>query len=175
MSVTTISVRTSARHLRTSSPVLVCVFFLIFLLPLTVGLWVAGRAYSDDETVSFLYNIALAAPAMGILLAVVSLVAVLWRRTRPVLLIDDRVRLPGTGVTFATEELDRIEMYVRGGSHLVLLPRHLGPGVSVQESAKAVASYDVALPEGSNWQPVELADELRRRVPGLIVMNHGTM
>lgn len=170
-----ISLRASVRHLLWSKPVRVCLVFLIFLIPVALVLWFPGRGGSGDGQLSLLYNIALVAPATGILVALLSLVAAVWRATRPVLRIDDRVHLPRTGVTFPLAELDRIELYVREGSHLALLPRHLGPEVSVRAVPKAVASYTVRFPEEANWQPVELADELRRRVPGLTVHNHGTM
>lgn len=164
----TLRLRTSARHLATSRVVVVFVLFLVVLVPLLLGLLVAARASRWPE----LFLLAAAAPALGLGAAAIMLVLRLWRRSRPVLLIDDHVTLPDTGIRFPVDRLAHLQLYTRGGvPHLVLLPAHVPERVP----SRAVAPYTVAFPVGANYLPYELVDLLLRRVSGVGVDRLGTI
>lgn len=164
----TLRLRTSARHLATSRVVVVFVLFLVVLVPLLLGLLVAARASRWPE----LFFLAAAAPALGLGAAAIMLVLRLWRRSRPVLLIDDHVTLPDTGIRFPVDRLAHLQLYTRGGvPHLVLLPAHVPERVP----SRAVAPYTVAFPVGANYLPYELVDLLLRRGSGVGVEKLGTI
>lgn len=95
----TITVRRRAAALARSRAVVSCVVFVVVLTPILVGLLVE-RADQDIASWSWAYALAAVAPALGIVIAVLSLGVVLWRRSRPVLQIDDRVRIRHSGVSF---------------------------------------------------------------------------
>lgn len=164
----TLRLRTSARHQATSRVVVVFVLFIVVLVPLLLGLLVAARASRWPE----LFLLAAAAPALGLGAAAIMLVLRLWRRSRPVLLIDDHVTLPDTGIRFPVDRLAHLQLYTRGGvPHLVLLPAHVPERVP----SRAVAPYTVAFPVGANYLPYELVDLLLRRVSGVGVDKLGTI
>lgn len=164
----TLRLRTSARHLATSRVVVVFVLFLVVLVPLLLGLLIAARASRWPE----LFLLAAAAPALGLGAAAIMLVLRLWRRSRPVLLIDDHVTLPDTGIRFPVDRLSHLQLYTRGGvPHLVLLPAHVPERVP----SRAVAPYTVAFPVGANYLPYELVDLLLRRVSGVGVDKLGSI
>ena len=164
----TLRLRTSARNLATSRVVVVFVLFLVVLVPLLLGLLVAARASRWPE----LFLLAAAAPALGLGAAAIMLVLRLWRRSRPVLLIDDHVTLPDTGIRFPVDRLAHLQLYTRGGvPHLVLLPAHVPERVP----SRAVAPYTVAFPVGANYLPYELVDLLLRRVSGVGVDKLGSI
>mgnify|MGYP001089893151 FL=1 len=164
----TLRLRTSARHLATSRVVVVFVLFLVVLVPLLLGLLIAARASRWPE----LFLLAAAAPALGLGAAAIMLVLRLWRRSRPVLLIDDHVTLPDTGIRFPVDRLAHLQLYTRGGvPHLVLLPAHVPERVP----SRAVAPYTVAFPVGANYLPYELVDLLLRRVSGVGVDKLGSI
>lgn len=164
----TLRLRTSARHLATSRVVVVFVLFLVVLVPLLLGLLIAARASRWPE----LFLLAAAAPTLGLGAAAIMLVLRLWRRSRPVLLIDDHVTLPDTGIRFPVDRLAHLQLYTRGGvPHLVLLPAHVPERVP----SRAVAPYTVAFPVGANYLPYELVDLLLRRVSGVGVDKLGSI
>ena len=164
----TLRLRTSARHLATSRVVVVFVLFLVVLVPLLLGLLIAARASRWPE----LFLLAAAAPALGLGAAAIMLVLRLWRRSRPVLLIDDHVTLPDTGIRFPVDRLAHLQLYTRGGvPHLVLLPAHVPERVP----SRAVAPYTVAFPVGANYLPYELVDLLLRRGSGVGVDKLGSI
>ena len=164
----TLRLRTSARHQATSRVVVVFVLFIVVLVPLLLGLLVAARASRWPE----LFLLAAAAPALGLGAAAIMLVLRLWRRSRPVLLIDDHVTLPDTGIRFPVDRLAHLQLYTRGGvPHLVLLPAHVPERVP----SRAVAPYTVAFPVGANYLPYELVDLLLRRVSGVGVDKLGSI
>ena len=92
----TITLRSAPRHLATSRAVGVFVAFVVLLVPVLLVLLNSARTSPWPE----LHLIAAAAPAAGLLSAVIMLVIRLRRRSRPVLLIDDHVTLPATGVRY---------------------------------------------------------------------------
>lgn len=117
----TIRLRSSARR-----PVVIGVVFLVVMAPILIGLLVSS-ATVDQPTWSTLYLVAATAPAAGILIALLMLVVVVWRRPRPLLLIDDHVTLKPTGIRFPFAELDHLQLYTLPGrgTFLVLLPEHV--------------------------------------------------
>lgn len=152
----TITLRAAPRHLATSRLVVVFVIFVACMVPVLVGLLTLTRTSPWPE----LALLAALAPAAGLLLAVVSFVPRVWRCSRPVLLIDDHVTLPATGIRFPLENLDHLQVYSRGGTpRLVLLPAHVDERVP----SRAVDPYTVTFPAGANYQPYELVDLVRGR------------
>ncbi|MDO5668729.1 MAG: hypothetical protein Q4G50_01870 [Corynebacterium sp.] len=164
----TIRLRTTPGHLATSRVVRVFLGFLVVLVPLLMGLLLAAGSSPWPEV----FYVAASAPAVGLVLALVMLVGRLWRRSRPVLLIDDHVTLPATGIQFPLVRLTHLQLYTRGGiPHLVLLPEH----VTERVPSRAVAPYTVTFPAGANYLPYELLELLGRRVRGVGVDKLGTI
>ncbi|AJE33775.1 MAG: hypothetical protein GX859_04195 [Corynebacterium humireducens] len=163
-----ITLRSAPRHLATSRAVGVFVAFVVLLVPVLLVLLNSARTSPWPE----LHLIAATAPAVGLLLALVMLVIRLRRRSRPVLLVDDHVTLPATGVRFPLERLDHLQLYTRHGvPRLVLLPGH----VPERMPSRAVAPYTVTFPEGANYLPYELVDLLRGRAGDVGVDKLGTV
>lgn len=159
----TITLRSTPRHLATSRAVGVFAF-----LPVLLGLVWSARTSPWPE----LHLAASVAPAGGLLAALVMLVVRLRRRSRPVLLIDDHVTLPATGVRFPLERLDHLQLYTRAGAaRLVLLPEH----VTERVPSRAVEPYTVTFPAGANHLPYELVDLVRGRVGQVGVDKLGTI
>lgn len=170
----TIRLRSSARHLATSRAVVVFVVFVTVLAPIFAGLAVSAGEQGEGA-LSTLFYVGAVAPAAGMLIALIMLVVVLWRRSRPVLLVDDRVHLPRTGVTFPVAQLAHLQLYSLPGrgTFLVLLPAHVKERVT--GDATAVAPYTVRFPAGAEPQPFELVDMIRARVPEVGVDKLGTL
>lgn len=175
MRIKTIALRPSATSLITSKLFIVFAVFVLVMAPIFLGLYSAARSHSDDR-LAWLYLLASAAPAAGMLIAFLMLISRIWKRTRPALLIDDqRVTLPRTGVSFPLEQLAHLQLYSRPteGTFLVVLPHHVSE--RVQRHPEAVAPYTVRFPDGSTPQPFELVELLRARVPGLSVDKLGSI
>lgn len=173
----TISLRASAAHLARSRAVIIGVIFLIVLTPILIGLAYSARAQTDPTLETF-YLVATAAPATGMLLALIMLVVVLHRRSRPVLRIDDRVTLPRTGVTFPLSQLSHLQLYSRPGrgTYLVLLPAHVAERVGRPgDDPRALTPYTVRFPEGATPRPFELVELICARVPEVGVDKLGTV
>lgn len=170
----TIRLRSSPRHLAASRAVAVGVVFLAVMAPIFAGL-VVSAAQQEEPALSTLFYVGAVAPAAGMLIALVMLVVVLWRRSRPVLRIDDRVHLPRTGVTFPLADLTHLQLYSLPGrgTFLVLLPGHVQERVT--GDAAAVAPYTVRFPAGATPQPFELVDLIRGRAPEVGVDKLGTL
>lgn len=170
----TIRLRSSARHLATSRAVVVFFVFVLVMAPIFAGL-ATSAARQEEDTMSALFYVGAVAPAAGMLIALVMLVVVLWRRSRPVLLIDDRVRLPRTGVSFPLSRLSHLQLYSRPGrgTFLVLLPGHVAERVTGDPTA--VEPYTVHFPAGADPQPFELVDLIRERAPEVGVDKLGTL
>ncbi len=170
----TIRLRSSARHLATSRAVVVGVVFLLVMAPILVGLLVSATT-QDTPTWSTLYLVAATAPAAGMLIALIMLVIVLWRRSRPLLLIDDQVTILPTGIRFPLDQLAHLQLYTLPGrgTFLVLLPRHVTQ--RFPDDLRAVAPYTVRFPEGGDPQPIELVDLILRRAPRAGVDKLGTL
>lgn len=170
----TIRLRSSARHLATSRAVVIGVVFFLVLTPILIGLLVSSNT-QEQPTWSTLYLVAAAAPAAGMLIALIMLIIVLWRRSRPRLLIDDHVTLLPTGIRFPLEQLTQVQLYTLPGrgTFLVLLPRHVDERYPA--NPRAVAPYTVKFPAGGRPQPIELVDLIVRRAPWVGVDKQGTI
>ncbi|MGD7002889.1 hypothetical protein [Corynebacterium halotolerans] len=170
-----ITVRRRAPALARSRAVLICIIFVLVLTPILVGL-LAEQADQTAETWSHAYAVAAAAPALGIVLAVLSLVIVLWRKSRPVLVVDDQVRIRHSGVSFPVAELDTVQLWSRGESYVTLLPEHVPQRVGTNPTTrKAVSAYTVGLPHDVTPRPFELAELLQNRKPEVQVDKLGSL
>lgn len=111
-----------------------------------------------------LYTVAAFGPGLGIVAAAISWIFVSIRRRKPVLIIDDRIHIVHSGVSFPVTDLARL-VITRAGlrSQAVLLPRHL-----VQET-RGLEAYTVEFPPHPDPRPFELVEYLSARVPGLVV------
>lgn len=165
----TIRLRSSARR-----PVVVGVVFLVVMAPILIGLLVSS-ATAEQPTWSTLYLVAATAPAAGMLIALLMLAVVVWRRTRPLLLVDDHVHILPTGIRFPLQDLAHLQLYTLPGrgTFLVLLPEHVTE--RFPQDPRAVAPYTVKFPEGGRPQPMELVDLLMRRAPWTGVDKQGTI
>lgn len=170
----TINLRSAAAYLARSKAVIVCAVFILVLAPILVGLVVSARA-QNEPTLETLYRVATFAPAGGMIVALIMLIVVLWRRSRPALRIDTHVYIPRSGVRFLLTELNHLQLYSRPeqGTFLALLPAHVTAGVT--EDPLAVADYIVRFPKGANPRPFELVDLIQARAPHVGVDKLGTL
>lgn len=171
----TIMVRRRAAALARSRAVVSCVVFVVVLTPILVGLLVE-RADQNIAPWSWAYAVAAGAPALGIVIAVLSLVVVLWRRSRPVLRIDDHVRIRHSGVSFPVAELATVQLWSQGDSFVTLLPAHVTDRVeSGPDARRTLAPYTVRLPRGMSPRPFELGEALQRRRTAIEVDRLGSL
>lgn len=155
-----ITVRRRAAALARSRAVGVCIVFVVLLVPILYGL-LAERARQGPGTWQNAYTLAALAPALGIIAALLSLVVVLHRRSRPILEIGDMVKIPHSGVSFPLRELDTVQLWSQGGTYITLLPEHVPE--RVPQSRKEVASYSVRLPVDVSPRPFELTELIKNR------------
>lgn len=155
-----ITVRRRTAALARSRAVASCLIFVVLLSPILYGL-LAERSRQRTETWQNAYAVAALAPALGIIAAVISLMVVLYRRSRPILQIDDQVRIRHSGISFPLEELSTVQLWSKGGTYVTLLPAHVQD--RVQHSRKAVAPYSVRLPDDVTPRPFELAELIKDR------------
>ncbi len=167
-----ITLRSSPTYLATSRAVIICAVFVGGLLPILAGLVVSASRQTDEVWI-MAYRIAATAPAAGVLIALASVVVVLWRRSRPVLTIDERVTIPRTGVSFPLDELDTVQLWSRDRTYVTLLPGHVTERVPADR--RAVAPYTVAFPAGATPRPFELVTLIRDRKPGINVDKIGSL
>lgn len=170
----TINLRSAATYLARSQAVIVCAVFIIVLAPILVGLAVSA-SQQNEPTWETLYQVAIFAPAAGMIVALIMLIVVLWRRSRPTLRIDTHVYIPRSGVRFLLTELNHLQLYSRPeqGTFLALLPEHVTAGVT--DDPLAVADYIVSFPKGATPRPFELVDLIQARVPHVGVDKLGTL
>lgn len=173
--MTTITVRRSLTTLAQSRAVVSCVVFVVVLSPILIGL-LRERAILDSDAWVTAYTVAALAPATGILLAVVSLIVVLFRRSRPVLRISEQVVIPHSGVAFPVEQLATVQLWSSGDSYVTLLPDHVPERVGSDPKTRvAVAAYTVRLPQGVTPRPFELAELIRTHQPDVQVDKLGSV
>lgn len=164
--------RRRAAALARSRAVTTCALFVLVLAPMAYWL-LRERAEQTSETWRNAYALAAAAPALGIAAAVLSLMTVLWRRSRPILRIDDQVRIRHSGVSFPLGELDTVQLWSREATYITLLPEHVGE--RVQDNARAVAPYSVKLPDDVTPRPFELAELIQQHRAGVRVDKIGSL
>lgn len=170
--MTTITVRRRATALATSRAVIICVLFVVVLSPILIGLLLERAAQRSDAWVTA-YSIAAAAPALGILAAIISLIVVLVRRSRPVLRIGEQVSIPHSGVVFPLTQLHTVQLWSRQKTHIALLPDHVPERVTTDP--QAVAAYSVALPRDATPRPFELVELIKNVRPEVRVDKLGTL
>ncbi|MGP6172677.1 hypothetical protein [Corynebacterium sp. A21] len=153
-----ITVRRRAGALARSRAVPSCIIFVVLLSPILYGL-LSERSRQSTEFWQNAYALAALAPALGIIAAVISLVVVLYRRSRPILQIDEQVRIRHSGVSFPMDELGTVQLWSKGGTYVTLLPVYVQE--RVQQSRKAVAPYSVRLPDDVTPRPFELAELIK--------------
>lgn len=173
--MTTITVRRSVTALARSRAVIVCAVFVAVLTPILIGLLLERETQANDAWVTA-YSVAAIAPALGILLAIISLIVVLFRRSRPVLRIGEDVFIPRSGVVFPITQLDTVQLWSSGDSFITLLPDHVPERVGANPKTRApVAAYTVKLPQGVTPQPFELAELIQAKRPGVQVDKLGSV
>lgn len=162
----TVTVRTSTAALLKSKATKICAVFVVFMAVLLAVLLI-GRP-DEDGVLRNLFSVAALAPAVGILAAIVSLLALSYKRRRPVLVIDSHVRVPHSGVYFPLSDLAILRISRRGNHSLAtLVPRHL---VEAGEAgSNDLGAYTIEFPQGPEPRPFELVDLLKAQVPGLVV------
>ncbi|RNE49606.1 hypothetical protein [Corynebacterium alimapuense] len=172
-----ITLRCSPLHLATSRAVITCVVFVLALVPILLGLlWSAGN--QQQQVVGNLFYLAALAPAMGILISILMLVIVLWRRSRPVLIVGEQIQLISTGVSFPLSQLAHLQLYSKlgQGTFLVLLPEHIPERIGKDSAAfLAAAPYTVRFPEGPKPKPFEMVELIGQRAPAISVDKLGTL
>lgn len=173
--MTTITVRRSVTALARSRAVVVCAIFVAVLTPILIGLLLERETQANDAWVTA-YSVAAIAPALGIVLAIVSLIVVLYRRSRPVLRIGEEVYLPRSGVIFPVSQLATVQLWSSGDSFITLLPDHVPERVGSDPTSRVpVAAYTVRLPQGVTPQPFELAELIQAKRPEVQVDKLGSV
>lgn len=173
--MTTITVRRSVTALARSRAVVICAVFVAVLTPILIGLLLERETQVNDAWVTA-YSVAALAPGLGIALAVVSLIVVLFRRSRPVLRIGEEVFIPRSGVVFPIAQLATVQLWSSGDSFITLLPDHVPERVGSDPKSRApVAAYTVRLPRGVTPQPFELAELIRAQQPDVQVDKLGSV
>lgn len=146
------------------------VVLTVLLAPLT---WFLYREFEEatNSTIRALYAVGVAAPACGIVVAVLSFIAFLIRRRRVVLEVGDTVSIPATGVSFPLAELGALQLFSKNGySYMALLPAHVAERLTTSTARSGqhhVHGYIVEFPAHPTIHSFELAD--------LIVAAHGNV
>lgn len=134
----------------------VCAILVSALVPTAWLLFSSG----DDGLMGRAYSIAALLPLAGALVAMIAFVAVAWRRSRPVLVIDnDMVYIHPSRVEFPITQVSLIA-YLPRPDRVVILPHH-----EAHADFHAAAPYTVVIPPYANYQPFELVDAIRARAP----------
>lgn len=151
---------------------------ILVLAPLT---WFLYRSLqvTENETLRTLYGLGVAAPAGGIVVAVFSFLGYLIRRRRTVLKVGEQVTLPRTGVDFALQDLDALQLFSKGGSsYLALIPAHVSErltSASARSGDHKLGGYIVEFPERPNLQTYEVADRIHQWRPAVTIEKIGSV
>lgn len=151
---------------------------VLVLAPLT---WFLYRSFAEatNETIRLLYGVGMAAPACGIVVALLSFVGYLIRNRRCVLVIDDKVRLPNTGVEFAFSNLAALQLFSKNGvSYLALLPTHMPERLTAATARRGnhtLGAYIVEFPARPNLHTFEVADRICLARPAVTVEKIGAV
>lgn len=154
-----VKVRTGIPALMTSKAMMICVLFVLVCLPFLFYFIVAW----DEATGTWrtLYAIAAAAPACGVLAAVLSMITVWVRRRKAVLVVDDSINIVHSGVHFPVSDLTRVQLWSDHARHsfMAFLPSHISERVE-SDGVSSIKPYVVTFPEGAAPQPFELVEHL---------------
>lgn len=160
-----LSVRPHPSTLIFSKATLVCVIFVMAMSVLFYVLWQARPA--EAGVVRNLFAIASGAPAVGIVIALLSLVAVIAQQSRSVLKVrGEQVVIPHSGVRFPTKDLARLTLFSRGDRLFAMIVPHAPIGDP--------ARYTVEFPQRANKKPHQLAKAIEREYPDVIVERLGS-
>lgn len=159
-------VRTGIPALMRSRAMWTCAFFVLFCVPFLAFFLVEWN--QADGTLKNLYGLAASLPACGLVVAVASMCVVWGRRRKAVLVVDQQINIPKSGVSFALQELETVQIWSdqHAHSHVALLPGHIEERITTADVA-ALAPYIVTFPPGSDPQPYELAEILLSRKPDI--------
>lgn len=166
MVMNAVKVRTGVPALMRSKAMFTCILFVLMCAPFLLFFLIALQ--SAEGTMHTLYLVAATLPGCGIVAAIGSMCVVWGRRRQAVLIVDDQVRIPGSGISFAIEELDTVQLWsdLKSGSYMALLPHHIKERVNVT-GVHSVQPYIVNFPSGAQPQPFELAEILLSEKPEL--------
>ncbi|MCQ9343191.1 hypothetical protein [Corynebacterium kozikiae] len=157
-----IEVRTSPAAIARSKATVLCIAFIVVMAPLA-WMFLAARS-GNGGVLDTLFTFAGVLPLVGIAIAVISWIVLTIKRRKPVLKIDEHVRILHSGVRFPTEQLRELHLYSEHGrSYMRLLPEHaLG-------ERTGLAPYTVEFPQGAVPRPYEVAQALVVKHPGIKV------
>lgn len=166
MVMNAVKVRTGVPALMRSKAMFTCILFVLMCAPFLLFFLIALQ--SAEGTLRTLYLVAATLPGCGIVVAIASMCVVWGRRRQAVLIVDEQVRIPRSGVSFAFEDLDTVQLWSdqKSGSHVALLPRHIEERVDVS-GVSSIRPYVVTFPHGAAPQPYELAEILLSKNPEL--------
>lgn len=143
----------------------ICVLFVAVMAVLTYVLWQSRP--TEPGTMQTLFTAAAAAPAVGIVIAVLSWLGTMWKRSRPVAAISETVVIRPTGQRFPASELAQVTVFSRGGSSFgMLVPRKAG--VDGQP-------YTFEFPKSATKKPHEVADAFEAHRPDVLVQRLGSI
>ncbi len=151
-----------------------CVLFVLFCAPFL--LYFLMELQDSEGTMQTLFAIAAAAPGCGIAAAVVSMLVVWSRRRQAVLVVDETVTIPRTGVSFPTSELTTVQLWSdrTPRSYVAMLPGHINERAETT-GVQSIQPYVVAFPSGADPQPFELAELLVQRKSDITVDRLGAI
>lgn len=155
---------------------------LIVLLAILGALtWFLYRSLetTNNETLRLLYGLGVAAPACGIVVAILSFLGFLVRKRRTVLKVGEQVSLPHTGVDYQLDELDALQLFTKDGvAYLALFPAHVPErltAATARSGKHKLGGYIVEFPERPNLQTYEVADRIRQIRPSVTIEKIGAV
>ncbi|WP_081099584.1 hypothetical protein [Corynebacterium glutamicum] len=161
-----VKVRTGVPALVRSKEMVTCILFVLMCTPFL--LFFLNALQDAEGTMHTLYSLAVMLPGCGIVAAIASMCVVWGRRRKAVLIVDEHVRIPRSGVSFAFEDLNTVQLWSdqKSGSFAALLPNHIEERANVT-GVHSVQPYIVNFPRGAAPQPFELAEILLTKNPEL--------
>ncbi|MEJ5928958.1 hypothetical protein WG915_10090 [Corynebacterium sp. H128] len=154
------------------------VLLLVLLTPLT---WLLYRAFVDanNEAMRVLYGIGVIAPALGIVVTVLSFLVFLIRRRRVVLVVGKYVKIPRTRIKFPLQELAALQLYAaHGRDYLALIPIEISERLDPASAASGqhgLHDYIVEFPLAPNTPTFEIADRILQEKPATTVHKIGAV
>lgn len=172
--MTAVKVRTGTRALLRSRAMMLCVLFVLICTPFLLYFLTEWRA--AEGPMRTLYAVAAAAPGCAVAAALLSMALLWWRRRQAVLIIDEQVRVPRSGVAFPVSELGTVQLWSDRSprAYAALLPRHVRQRAQ-HEGVASIRPYVVEFPQGSDPQPFELAEIIAQRHPGVRIEKLGVL
>ncbi|AKE40928.1 or membrane protein [Corynebacterium kutscheri] len=164
-----IKVRLSASALLCSKATATCIIF-VTLTTVVLGVLLYARIESTG-TLHKLYTIAMVAPIVGILVAVLSLIIGWIKGRRSLAVINNQVCISHSGISFPLAELAAIAIFSDNGSSFVtFIPQHL-----VTENVVGLKDYTIEFSRGISPRPFELADQISALAPEVRINKIGSL